>query len=575
MLEETFIHNGWNVLDNEDFRTRFAEVFTRVAKVLTNTLGPYGSTTIIERHGSYHATKDGWSVLKNIRFSDPINNNILQMIIKIAAQVVIKVGDGSTSSVVASSAILEELTRSEMLSKVRPQDLMNTLAKCVEKISSSILSGATQIDKGLDAEFYDVKRLAYIATNSNEEIAGMIQAIYKETRNPSIDFVTSKTNKTSYEIVSGYKIPFMTYLDAVFINNDDNTCVLEDPYIFLVDFKFEFTENLKKMLSFAQMKANENKRKLVIICPFYDSNAMDAIRRIVMADIQSGKDINTIFLRISLINKMAEALYSDFAIMTGATIIRMSDIADAIEEGEEENGPDAALMKLSMTSMGEVSEMSVGKDSTTIKGFIARNELMFEKVKAEAKNTYDEAMSRDIQRDIISSETFDLKRRAARLDCLMGVIHVGGVTELAKESNKDLVEDAVKACESAFNYGYTLGGNLSILRAIASRGDSTAESKLEAEMYSVIKKAFLTVYTAVLANKFSTGSNEDETKIAEILKDTEEDGFNSCYDLLNDWMSTAIINPCLTDIEILKAASSIISYIITSNQYISIVIKEG
>ena len=575
MLEETFIHNGWNVLDNEDFRTRFAEVFTRVAKVLTNTLGPYGSTTIIERHGSYHATKDGWSVLKNIRFSDPINNNILQMIIKIAAQVVIKVGDGSTSSVVASSAILEELTRSEMLSKVRPQDLMNTLAKCVEKISSSILSGATQIDKGPDAEFYDVKRLAYIATNSNEEIAGMIQAIYKETRNPSIDFVTSKTNKTSYEIVSGYKIPFMTYLDAVFINNDDNTCVLEDPYIFLVDFKFEFTENLKKMLSFAQMKANENKRKLVIICPFYDSNAMDAIRRIVMADIQSGKDINTIFLRISLINKMAEALYSDFAIMTGATIIRMSDIADAIEEGEEENGPDAALMKLSMTSMGEVSEMSVGKDSTTIKGFIARNELMFEKVKAEAKNTYDEAMSRDIQRDIISSETFDLKRRAARLDCLMGVIHVGGVTELAKESNKDLVEDAVKACESAFNYGYTLGGNLSILRAIASRGDSTAESKLEAEMYSVIKKAFLTVYTAVLANKFSTGSNEDETKIAEILKDTEEDGFNSCYDLLNDWMSTAIINPCLTDIEILKAASSIISYIITSNQYISIVIKEG
>lgn len=48
----------------------------------------------------------------------------------------------------------------------------------------------------------------------------------------------------------------------------------------------------------------------------------------------------------------------------------------------------------------------------------------------------------------------------------MGVINVGGFTELEKSANYDLVEDAVKACESAYLYGYVPGQSISIRTAI-------------------------------------------------------------------------------------------------------------
>ena len=58
------------------------------------------------------------------------------------------------------------------------------------------------------------------------------------------------------------------------------------------------------------------------------------------------------------------------------------------------------------------------------------------------------------------------KQRLSKMRCKMGVINVGGFTELEKSANYDLVEDAVKACESAYLYGYVPGQSISIRTAI-------------------------------------------------------------------------------------------------------------
>ena len=43
-----------------------------------------------------------------------------------------------------------------------------------------------------------------------------------------------------------------------------------------------------------------------------------------------------------------------------------------------------------------------------------------------------------------------------------------------------------------------------------------------------------------------------------------------CYNLITDKFDDDVINPCYTDIEILRASASIIGLLINSNQYISI-----
>lgn len=134
-LENEF---AWNVISENEFKKRVRKVFEMVADCLSNTLGPYGSTTILEKFGDVHITKDGWQLLKKISFQDPTNANILQLLINISAQVVIKVGDGSTSSIIAADELLKAIENDSELRNVRPKELLDSLSTVVNKICEVI-----------------------------------------------------------------------------------------------------------------------------------------------------------------------------------------------------------------------------------------------------------------------------------------------------------------------------------------------------------------------------------------------------------------------------------------------------
>ncbi|MNW69808.1 hypothetical protein D3C74_489110 [compost metagenome] len=44
----------------------------------------------------------------------------------------------------------------------------------------------------------------------------------------------------------------------------------------------------------------------------------------------------------------------------------------------------------------------------------------------------------------------------------------------------------------------------------------------------------------------------------------------ACYDLITDTNNPDIINPCHTDVEILRAAVSIVGLLLSTNQYLAI-----
>jgi chaperonin GroEL len=581
MNTETFISNGWNVIDEEEFKQKILTVFERVSTRLIKTFGPYGYTTIIEKHGNYHITKDGWTVLKNIRFANPIDNNIMQMINEIAAQVVIKVGDGSTSAIVAANEMFKLLEKDSFIKTLRPKEFIDFLNDCVTQISNEILANATQIDKSAESDYKEIYDLAYISTNSNHQISEMIQDIYKQTQNPAIDYLTSKTNKTYYEIIDGYKLQYMTYIDNIFAANDEGVCTVKNPLFLMMNFKMEYIEDIKKIISFAAMIAQEKSRKLVIVAPFYDKLALEGIRRAVMGEFKERGSFSIIYTRTSSINNMSDTLYNDFAIMTGGSIITEGDLIDIEEPGENYNR-DNYLNQLVEKSLGETGLVVIGKDYTTISDFTKRNNDMYTMLKNDANINFTNNLKKDMEKNIITTETFELKRRVAKLNCKMGVIHIGGTSELSKEANKDLVEDAIKACESAYHYGYNIGCNMAIVNTIYNIQKSAVYDNIDinhANLYGILLDAFISVYKKILSNKFCNNVKDpiiladNEITVEKILTESVEK--RMCYDLLTDEFSDKIINPCYTDIEILKAASSIVALIISSNQYISIVIKEA
>lgn len=551
---------NWNVIDEAAFKGRTRNVFEQVANTLTNTLGPYGSTTIIEKFGEMHITKDGWQILKKIAFDDTIEQNILQLLVNISAQVVIKVGDGSTSSIVSANSILKQLESTESLKQVRPKELINVLSKVVEQVSGEILNNSTKIDIETDPELKEVYRLAMISTNGDEQVSRMIQQIYAETSNPFIEFDKSKTAKTSYEVVEGYQ-SMATYVDGIYTTNDEGTCEIDNPLILMFDHQINIEHHFQAIIQPALAKAITENRRLVVIAPHYDKFLLQQIANRTNAEFRARGTSQDVYTRISLSNNIFQEQFNDFAILTGGTIIRETMIQDffPMEEGAE---PVAKAEDF----IGEVDRMVIGPQKTLAQGFPKLNKPMYEIAMRDAKAKYGKLEQTHSEMNIVDSQLYELKKRISKLSGKMGIIHVGGNSSLEKTSNYDLVEDAVKACESAYNYGYNMGGNLIIPVTISKvLKEKYPLECTERTVLVALWNAFRDVFTKVLSNKFKDADQAELVEIAEKAIDKE-----LCYDLITDKYSADVINPCHTDIEILRAATSIVALLLSSNQYISI-----
>lgn len=556
---------AWNVIEEEEFKNRVRKVFEMVANCLSKTLGPYGSTTILEKFGDVHITKDGWQLLKKIKFQDPTNANILELLINISAQVVIKVGDGSTSSIIAADALLHAIENDDTLKNVRPKELLDSLSSVVNKICQVIEDNAIQIDKSENATYEDIRNIASISTNGDTEIPAMIQEIYQKTNNPTIEFVKSKDNKTKVEIINGYKMPFMTYMDRLFINNDEGTCILKNPMILMFDHKID-RDYYDTIITQYKNKALQENRKLVVIAPYYDQFLLDRLsRELQMQHRQLGETLE-VYVRVSLMNDHMSDLYNDLSALLGTIIITQNLVDEILDTKKQMTTQEMFDMQIE----GTVEKIVIGEKATLFTGFNNTDEKRYDLLMNDAISKYEKQIEKDKEFSIVNDTAFKLKQRISKLKCIMGSISVGGSSELEKTANYDLVEDAVKACESAYTYGYNIGQNMAIHKALFELLTKKYETLTEIETILInnIGIAFENVLRRVMSNK---NPNVSIGFVGTVIQ--EGIATNKCYDLITETTTDKIINSCRTDVEILRATTSIIGLLISSNQYISIAIQ--
>lgn len=562
----------WNVIPRDEFRELVRGVFNNAAYILQNTLGPFGATTFIEEYGTNHVTKDGWQLLKYINPENPTDRAILKLLKSIAHQVVVKVGDGSTTSIVASAEMLKVLEDSGLLERLSPRDLLTKINETVGEITNEIKKNASIISK--DGDYEEIKHLAYISTNGDNNIAEMIQKIYQETGNPAISFATSKTNETKLEILNGYKMNYMTYIDRMFINTDDGTSVQTNPMILTFNHRID-EEYYNKIIAPLTNVATANNRKLVVIAPAYTNKLMEKLSVILYSQYNTLKTTQSVFLRASLINNNSYDLYNDFAALCGCMVINDTLVKETLELEKPEE-----IIERAMEWVGSVEKMEVAEKYTFISGFTNKDEEKIDLLMKDATNKYENILSNSLEFETLTNDLINAKDRVSKLKCKMGYIHVGGNSEIAKKANYDLVEDAVKACESAYKFGYNNGQNIAIIKAtlnLLKEIDNSIESDNDIDKKSLIIKkvicnciidAFTGVILRIFANKYSKISKDDVKDIIEKIKYCTEN--NMSYDLYEEKYSHNIINSCMTDIEILKSVSSMVALLLSSNQMVSI-----
>jgi len=545
-----------------------------LADTLAKTLGPFGSNTIIQDKMLQHkVTKDGYTVLKSINFDLDIPRIILEMIKSVSRNQVRMVGDGTTSSVIVSNALYQNLMEIKNKFNFPPKLLSDVVNLCYEIMTSEEYKtepfNVRYYAKPISEDMHELKDIAKVSCNNDANNGELIYDLFQEIgRYGIVNLEKSKSEETHYEITRGIELPrgFTNLLMAT----DKNKMEAEylNPLVMIVDEKIT-QEDLPFMCNLLGEICGSLKQSLVIVARGFDAY----FDTFIQANLVNNNGLPIICVPMAMATKDDHDRVDDLATFLGCEVFRKSE---GYTLGSED-------VKQIMHKLGSCNKVFATETITRfIEGF-GDKEAINERCNLIKEKIEDLIRSESyIEHDI---DIFNLRKRLAGLQSALAVHYVGGNSESEKESDKYLLEDAVFACRSALKHGYIFGGNLIIPYILNEKENNDLvftmiKSKLsekidigdnyDKEIDAIINavfEAFLKSYATVLNNFYNDMENA-ETKANVFL--SEGKFYNIATLKVEDLWETSVINSVDTDIQIFKSVSSIIGLIVTSNQFITL-----
>ena len=406
---------------DSDARTAMLKGVDILANTVKVTLGPKGRNVVIDKsYGAPRTTKDGVSVAKEIDLEDKFENMGAQMVKEVASKTNDEAGDGTTTAIVLTEALVK--AGNELIKDSHNRtEILRALKGELDNIVSDLQKYSKPITK------QRLKDVAIISANGDKKIGSIISDTYNEVgKNGIVTVERSQTSDTYNEVTTGIKIE-KGMNSPLFINDQKkDECVLEDVHILVCDNTVENVLNIENIL---KPIIQQNKR-LLLICPVSE-NVLNTLAANVVK-----KKLNLCQITPPQFGYKQRELMQDIAVSVNATYF------------SEQTGDDLSL--ISFSDLGHASKVIVGRDSTVI---IKDPEVTDAVVEERVKQLWDshKLATKKADKDFILS-------RIASLTGGIGVIHVGGQTDLEQKELYDRVDDAVCAVRSALTEGILPGG---------------------------------------------------------------------------------------------------------------------
>jgi chaperonin GroEL len=495
-----------------------------LADNVSSTLGPRGRNVILQEKGKTPIiTKDGVTVANFVELSDPFENLGAQVIKQASQQTAALAGDGTTTSVVLSRAILREAQR-YLTSGVSPIELKRGIDKAVEAIVGRI----EEIAKPISSE-EDIEHVASISANNDRTIGKLIAtAVDKVGKDGSITIEEARSVDTSLDIVEGFRFD-SGYLAGAFINDERRGVVkYEDPYILVTDRKFD---SVQDMLPVLELIAREGK-PFVIVADEIEGQALAAL---IMNAMRGTMKVAAV--KAPRYGEERKNILKDLAISVGATFVSLEN--------------SMKINDVKLKDFGRAKKIEIAKNLTTIvggKGDMEQVDQRIETIKAELQQT----------ESIYECER--LQERITRLASGIAIIRVGAPTEIEMIEKKHRIEDALEAVRSAQQEGIVAGGGVALIRAAEGIVDPTGNEE-QALGFKIIMKAIEEPVRQMALN-----SGESPDIIVSMVK-TEHTNYG--YDFLGrkmiDMVKSGIIDPAKVTRCALQNAASAAGTLITTN----------
>lgn len=568
-----------NVVEEHATIGKMRAALAIIAKTLCGTLGPYGSTTIIQdRQHSHFASKDGYDLMNRINFDDEVGRTVLDIVRQVASNQVLTVGDGSTSAIIVANALYDALTSNhDIFENIPPKDIVDIL----NDIASFLTEDLKSLTKPVSEDLRELTTLATISTNNDKVLGDTVADIYKKIgRNGFISTdVVKPTEVDSVEIKRGIEIQ-RGYIHECFGRFYENKKVIYDknPRVLLFNYALSQDDLKDIMVPLLQAAIDMEDAELLIVANHYDPDVVNFLHANRTKHMQLGGKKTMPEMNFTAV---------DIEQVTERGINDLKDIAflcDCEIFDKYQHSP-ADIVKDPLRFIGSAEKIIASEKTTQI---IFKDMISEEHEKKKKKKIA--ALNKDIEdllklQELDKEQDFDLyetRRRVANMTDSTAIFHVGGKTQTERQTRERLIEDAIFACKSALKYGYIPGGNLMIPYILSIRREAYCDTlgtkyhylKVDGgirtffyQFVEILSEAFLESYRNVLGNSLLP-----DNKIEEIIDDCIENRkfYNLKTHTMETFDTTSVINSVDTDIQILKSTISIISILATSNQFITL-----
>jgi chaperonin GroEL len=517
-------------------RKKLVNGVVKLSKAVKSTLGPGGNTVLIESPNHTHGitvTKDGVTVAKAIELLDPLENLAVKMMKEAAERTATSAGDGTTTAIVLTEALVlgglerikEEHNRTEVLRAMVDVSnaVVDRLKRRAKKVTSSMLI-----------------EVASISANNDREIGRIIADVYKDVGKTGIVTVErSQTDETYSETTMGLKFD-RGYMSPMFVNDQKrDECVFEDVMVLVADMEIS---NILQIENVLKPVISEGK-KLLIISPC-NSNVVNTFA----ANVMKGNAKICIVPPPGFGYKQHELMH-DIAISVGATYF------------SEKTGDDLSI--INFDDLGHAAKVIVSKDQTII-------------IKSALKADQDVIADRVVQlweahkNANKKNEKDFILERIASLTGGIGVIFVGGQTDLAQKELFDRVDDAVCSVRSALEEGILPGAGKSLLEESAVISTTAGHSVEKNVASMIVKEALMAPFLQILANA--------GLKAKDIYGDIpleQGHGYNLKNGQMGDLVKMGIIDPLKVTRSALQNAVSVAVSILSTNATITMARSYG
>jgi len=501
------------LLYNEDARKALKRGVDAVADAVKITIGPRGRNVVLDKgYGTPTITNDGVSIAKDITLKDKFENMGAEIIKEVASKTNDLAGDGTTTSVVLTQAIVAEGMRHTTMGV----NAMG-LKLGIEEASRQVVAALKEIAKPIKSDD-EIRQVATISAES-PEIGGIIaETIKKVGKDGVVTVEESQTIGVDSEVAQGIEFD-KGYISPYLITNTERMeAEYDDPAILLTDKKIS---TIKEILPLLEKLAQSGKKDLVIIAEDVDGEALSTF---IVNKLRGA--FNVLAIKAPGYGDRKKEMLQDIAVTIGATVI------------SEEVG--LKLDQTGLENLGKARKVIATKDNTVIVDGKGKKQDIDARV-AQLKK---QKSSTDAKYDI---EKID--ERIAKLSGGVAVIKVGAATETEMKYLKLKIEDAVNATKAAIDEGVVSGGGVALVRAAQKVEENYIKAKKgEVGLQSEFDLGFKIVLKALEAPMRQIAVNAGKDDGSVIVERVKTSAGNAGYDALNDiiipdMLKAGIIDP--------------------------------